>query len=65
MVEAGKKLPRKFLRLAESFEANHTSDIAFCNSYRKWFQIWFFYFDKIIHIKNEESLVSILTLSVS
>ena len=28
-VEAGKKLPRKFLRLAESFGANHTRDVAF------------------------------------
>ena len=29
-VEAGKELPRKFLRLVESFQANHKRYVAFC-----------------------------------
>ena len=28
-MEGGKELPRKYLRLAESFQANHTRYIAF------------------------------------
>ena len=31
-VEDGKELPRKFLRLAESFQANHTRYVAFCEN---------------------------------
>ena len=31
-VEAGKKLPRKFSSVAESFLANHTRDFAFFNN---------------------------------
>ena len=31
-VEDGKELPRKFLRLAESFRANHTRYVAFCEN---------------------------------
>ena len=31
-VEVGKKLPRKFPSLAESFGANHTRNDKFCNS---------------------------------
>ena len=49
-VEARKKLPRKFLRLAESFEAIHTHDVVFCIFYRKLFIICFF--NKILHLKT-------------
>ena len=31
-MEDGKELPRKFLRLAESFRANHTRYVAFCEN---------------------------------
>ena len=34
-VEAGKKLPRKFSSLAESFGANHTRDVAFFINLKK------------------------------
>ena len=63
-VEAGKKLPRKFLRLAESFEANSMSDVVFCISYRKLFKIWFFNFDKIINLRKKNHQILSLTLCI-
>ena len=48
-VEAGKKLPRKFLILAESFEANHTRDCSFFNNINTdffWDEIQFSLFAK-------------------
>ena len=44
-VEDGKELPRKFLRLAESFQVNHTRYVAFCenlSNHPKMLQWWWF-----------------------
>ena len=39
-VEDGKELPRKFLRLAESFQENHTHYVAFWENLSNYFKIY-------------------------
>ena len=39
-MEDGKELPRKFLRLAESFQANHTRYVAFCENLSNHIKIY-------------------------
>ena len=41
-MEDGKELPRKFLKLAETFQANRTHFVAFCKNFLKHVKMYGF-----------------------